>query len=108
AGVGAGLEGAGDDGRVAAQRIEALGLRRRRDRELAAVPGGAVVVEDDLSIEVFEAGHGGSRIRWRRTSRPWPAIRREYRRRFHRCTRTGTRGWWPERPARASAASDRG
>jgi len=42
---------------VTAQRIEPLDLVRRRNRELAAVPRRAVVVEDDLSVQVFEAGH---------------------------------------------------
>src|SRR5262249_25271385 len=43
---------------VPAERVEALGLVRRRDRELATVARRAVVVEDDLSVEVFQAGHG--------------------------------------------------
>jgi hypothetical protein len=30
---------------------------RGRYRELATVPRRAVVIEDDLSVEVFEAGH---------------------------------------------------
>jgi hypothetical protein len=29
-----------------------------RHRQLAPVPGVAVVVEDDLPVEVFETGHG--------------------------------------------------
>ena len=48
-----------DDDLVAAERVEALDPRGRRRLELAPVPRGAVVVEDDLSVEVFEAGHAG-------------------------------------------------
>ena len=47
-----------DDDLVAAQRVEPLGPVRRRDGQLAPVAGAAVVVEDDLAVEVFETGHG--------------------------------------------------
>src|SRR4029079_7846470 len=46
-----------EDDLVAAQRVETLHLVRGRNGQLAAVPGRAVVVEDDLSVEVFESGH---------------------------------------------------
>ena len=46
-----------DDDLVAAQRVEALDPVGRRRVELAPVPRVAVVVEDDLAVEVFEAGH---------------------------------------------------
>ena len=45
---------------VAAQRVEALQLPGGGDRQLTAVPGGAVVVENDLPVQVLEAGHGVS------------------------------------------------
>ena len=44
----------GDDDLVAAQRVEPLGPHRRGRRQLSPVPGVAVVVEDDLAVEVFE------------------------------------------------------
>ena len=44
---------------VAAQRIVSLGLVRGR-REFATVAGRAIVVEDDLAVQVFEARHGNS------------------------------------------------
>src|SRR5690606_12760457 len=46
-----------EDDLVAAERVEALDPHGRRRRELATVPRVAVVVEDDLAVEVFEAGH---------------------------------------------------
>ena len=46
-----------DDDLVAAQRVEALDPGRGRRLQLAPVPGGPVVVEDDLPVEVFEARH---------------------------------------------------
>ena len=42
---------------VAAQRVEPLGPGGRRRGQLTPVPGVAVVVEDDLAVEVFQAGH---------------------------------------------------
>ena len=42
---------------VAAQRVEALHAVGRRRVQLATVPGRAVVVEDDLAVELFEVGH---------------------------------------------------
>ena len=42
---------------VAAERVEPLGPGGRGRFQLAAVPGAAVVVEDDLAVEVFESGH---------------------------------------------------
>ena len=41
---------------VAAQRVVADGVRGRR-RQLAAVARAAVVIEDDLAVQVFQAGH---------------------------------------------------
>src|SRR6266511_1037398 len=67
--AGTGIDVEVDDHLVAAQRVEPLGLLRRR-----------------------------------RTSRPWPAIRRARRRRTRRCRRTAKRVSWPARPARASRA----
>src|SRR3546814_4355802 len=46
-----------DDDLIAAVRVEALDAVRRRRRQLATVPRRAVVVEDDLSVKVFESGH---------------------------------------------------
>ena len=43
---------------VAAQRVVTLGAHGRRG-EFATVARGAVVIEDDLAVEVFEAGHEG-------------------------------------------------
>ena len=47
-----------DDDLVAAEGVEALDSAGGRHRQLTSVPGAAVVVEDDLSVEVFESGHG--------------------------------------------------
>jgi hypothetical protein len=44
-----------DDDLVTAEGVEALGAVGRRGRQLTPVPGAAVVVEDDLTVEVFEA-----------------------------------------------------
>ncbi len=44
---------------VAAQRVEAFDAMGGGNLQLAAVAGAAVVVEDDLAVEVFEVGHGG-------------------------------------------------
>src|SRR4030095_15665466 len=49
------------DDLVSAQRVEPLDAVGRVDRQPAAGPPAAVVVEDDLPVEVFEVGHGGSR-----------------------------------------------
>src|SRR3546814_19698579 len=46
-----------DDDLIAAERVDALDAVRRRRRQLATVPRRAVVVEDDLSVKVFESGH---------------------------------------------------
>ena len=46
-----------EDDLVAAQGVEALDLVGGRNGELAPVTRRAVVVEDDLSVEVFESGH---------------------------------------------------
>src|SRR3546814_21055518 len=43
-----------DDDLIAAERVEALDAVRRRRRQLATVPRRAVVVEDALSVKVFE------------------------------------------------------
>src|SRR5690606_13281261 len=45
------------DDLVAAERVEPLDPGGRGRGQLTAVPGRAVVVEDDLAIEVFEAWH---------------------------------------------------
>ena len=42
---------------VTAQGVEALDPVGRRRLELAPVPGRAVVVEDDLPVQIFEVGH---------------------------------------------------
>ena len=105
-----------DDDLVAAQRVEALGAVGRRHLGSGVsppVPRVAVVVEDDLAVEVFEAGHrsgpssGGEEARRRRRGRR-PARRRRPR----RCTRrsdaravaptpstriSGLAQWWPAR-----------
>src|SRR5918993_5692227 len=47
---------------VTAQRVVAVGLDRRRCVQLATVPGRAVVIEDDLAVEVFEARHQNPKI----------------------------------------------
>jgi hypothetical protein len=47
-----------EDDLVAAERVESLDPPGRRGGQLAPVPRVAVVVEDDLPVEVFEAGHG--------------------------------------------------
>src|SRR5439155_27280303 len=44
-----------DDDLVAAEGVEALDPSGGRHRQLTSVPGAAVVVEDDLSVEVFES-----------------------------------------------------
>ena len=46
-----------EDDLVAAQRVEPLELAGRGHRQLTAVPGGAVVVENDLPVQVLEASH---------------------------------------------------
>ena len=51
-----------DDDLVAAQRVEALGPCGGRHLQLPAVPRAAVVVEDDLSVEVFEVRHAVSAV----------------------------------------------
>jgi hypothetical protein len=51
-----------DDDLVAAQRVEALDAVRGWHRQLTAVPRVAVVVEDDLPVEVFEPWHLVSRV----------------------------------------------
>jgi hypothetical protein len=42
---------------VSAKRVETLGAMGGRRRQLAPVSRAAVVVEDDLAIEVFEVRH---------------------------------------------------
>ena len=47
---------------VAAQRVVAARLDRRGRLELTTIPRRAVVVENDLAVEVFEAGHQNPKI----------------------------------------------
>ena len=96
---------------VAAQRVEPLDPVGRGRLELAAVPGVAVVVEDDLSVQVFEAGHGGvlGRVLGERLEGEEVAGRARGRRpgrrcRIRRCTRRARPGRWPRRRGGASAA----
>jgi hypothetical protein len=49
---------------VAAQRVHALRAHGRRHRQLSLVAGIAVVIEDDLSVQVFESGHRGFPFRY--------------------------------------------
>jgi hypothetical protein len=46
------------DDLITAERIEPLDPVRGWDRQLATVPWRAVMIQDDLPVEVFEAGHG--------------------------------------------------
>ena len=45
---------------VTAQGVEALDPMGGRGLQFAPVPGAAVVVEDDLAVEIFEVWHGDS------------------------------------------------
>ena len=45
-----------DDDLVAAERVETLDPVRGRGGQLTAVTRGAVVIEDDFAVEVFEVG----------------------------------------------------
>ncbi len=56
-GFGSGIDVEVEHDLVTAQGIETFDLVRGGRFELAAVSGRAVVVEDDLPVEVFEAGH---------------------------------------------------
>ena len=94
------------DDLVAAQRVEALDPVGRRGLQLAPVPGGAVVVEDDLAVQLFEVGHQPNNLPASTnpsisTSMSCSSLNRDNEARAVACTPSlrisGLAQWWPGR-----------
>ena len=91
---------------VAAQGVEALHAVGGRGVQLASVPGRAVVVEDDLAVQLFEVGHQPNNLPASSnpsisTSMSCSSLNRDNEARAVACTprrrMSGLAQWWPGR-----------